>query len=193
MPRPRLWSVAVLAAASLAAAPADHAASPTATVSATPIAKPLTAKGARSTVTVKNVGRRRLTGLSLRPGTTKGVRVTVTGAKRGVRALGPLRAGRSVRVTVTVRRLRGGPASGGATIRLRRAGRTVATGRVAFGPLPKQAPAPAPAPTPAPAAETLTGRYYWGSQYTLNGIEQYTLLFTGPNLVFVGPAEGAYP
>jgi hypothetical protein len=184
----RLWSAAALAAAGLASAPVAHAAAPPATVTAPAIAKALTARGAKTTVTVRNTSKRRLTGLSLRPATTEGVRVRVSGARRGVRAVGPLAAGRSTRFGVTLHRAGGGPKAGRVTLRLRRNGRTIATGRVVFG--PKAAPAPTPAPAPK---ETLTGRYYWGSRYTINGIEQYTLIFTGPDLVFTGDTDAAYP
>jgi len=89
-----------------------------------------------------------------------------------------------VKVGVKLQRTKGGPKSGAYGLRLRKGGKVVASGRIAFGPGAK--------PTTS-EPETLTGRYYWGSLYSLNGIQQYTLLFTGPDFVFTGDAEGSYP
>lgn len=185
MPKMPLRPVAALVAAGLATAPAAHAASPPATITATPIAKALTTKGAKATVTVTNTGKSGLSGLSLRPAGAKGLVAKISGAKRGVRTLKPLAAGKRVGISVSLRRTKGGPTSGAYGLRLRRKGKVVASGRIAFGPGAKPAPAPEP--------ETLTGRYYWGSLYGLNGIAQYTLLFTNPGFVFTGDAEGTYP
>ena len=174
------WSPALVATAMLAAAPAAHAASPSVSVTATPITKALSSKGAKATVTVRNTGKARVTGLTLRPAGARGVKATIRGAKRGVRSLGTLKAGQRVRVPVTLRRTKGGPTAGAFGLRVRKGGKVVASGRITFG--PKQA-----------EPENLVGRYYWGSLYSLNGIRQYTLLFTSPNLVFTGDAEGAFP
>jgi hypothetical protein len=179
MPKTPVWPVAVLAAAGLALAPAAHAQSAAPTITATPITKPLSAKGASSTVTIRNVGTTRLTGLTLRAAGMKGVRARFVGARRGVRTLKPLKAGGSVRVRVTLRRAASGPKAGAFGLRLRQKGRPLASGRIAFG--------------PKAAAQALTGRYYWGSTYSVNGTTAHTVLFTGPDFVFVGDAEGAIP
>lgn len=181
MPKIPLWPVAALAAAGLVAAPAASAATPSATITATAITKALPAKGATATVTIRNTGKSRLTGLTLRPAGLKGVKASIRGAKRGVRKVPTLKAGARTRITVTLRRAKGGPTSGTFGLRLRKGSKAVASGRIAFGPKAK------------PEPETLTGRYYWGSLFTVNGTNQYTLLFTGPNLVFTGDAEGAIP
>ncbi|CAB4940710.1 unannotated protein [freshwater metagenome] len=183
MPKLLLWPAAVAVTAGIAVAPTAQAASPSVSVSATPITTSLSTKGTRSTVTVRNTGKGRVTGLTLRGAGLKGVRATISGAKGGVRRLGTLRAGRSTKVRVTLRRASSGPKAGTFGLRVRKGKATVASGRITFG--RKAAPAPPP--------ESLTGRWYWGSLYTTNGIQQYTLFFTGPGLVFTGEPEGAVP
>ncbi|MDO9407949.1 hypothetical protein [Patulibacter sp.] len=182
MPKLLFWPAAIAVTAGLAVAPAAHAASPSVSVSATAITKNLSTKGTRSTVTVRNTGKARVTGLTLRGAGLKGVRASISGAKGGVRRLGTLRAGKSVKVRVTLRRTASGPKAGAFGLRVRKGKAAVASGRIAFG--PKAAPAP---------PESLTGRWYWGSLFTTNGIQQYTLYFTGPDLVFTGDPDGAAP
>lgn len=180
MPKILRWSPVLATAVALAAvAPPARAASPSITITATPVAKALSSKGAKATVTVRNTGKARVTGLTLRPAGAKGVRATIRGARGGVRRIGTLKAGQRVRVPVTLRRTKGGPTAGAFGLRVRKGGKVVASGRIAFG--PKARP------------ESLVGRYYWGSLYSLNGIQQHTLLFTGPSLVFTGDAEGTFP
>ncbi|MGE4427521.1 MAG: hypothetical protein AB7G37_13810 [Solirubrobacteraceae bacterium] len=173
------WSVAALAAATLTFAPTASAASPV-DVSAKPITKSLTKKNVKTTITVKNTTKRRLKGLSVTVGTRKGVRVRLSGVKRGsrTRRLKPLAAGRSVRVTVRLRRTGKRPKSGSVSVRVRRKGKSVGKSRIAFG---------------RTAKPTLSGRYFWGSRYTVSGTQQYTLYFTGPSFVFTGDLEGTWP
>lgn len=156
-------------------------------VTATPIVKALVAKNTTTTITVRNTTARRLSGLSLVVGAKKGVRVTLPGAKRGtrLRALKPLAAGKSVRVKVRLARVgKTGPRSGALAVSVRRSGKVIGTTRLAFGPNARPVD---PEPT------TLANRHYWGSRYTLNGIQQYTVYFTGPSFVFTGEPEGAWP
>ena len=47
--------------------------------------------------------------------------------------------------------------------------------------------------TPPADPDTLAGRYFWGSNYTLNGIRQNTLFFTGKELVYTEATESAWP
>lgn len=158
------------------------------TVTATPITKPLAAKNQRATITVRNTTKARLTGLSLAVGAKKGVRVTLAGAKTGarVRPLKALGAGKSVRVNVLLARIgKSGPTKGSLAVSVRRGGKVLGRGAVTFG----RAATPA---QPAPP-KTMTGRLFWGSRYTLNGIRQHTLYFTGPDFVFVDDVEGAWP
>lgn len=182
MPKLPLLTTAAVLVVGLSSAPSAFAASPTATVSATAVTKALSTKGSRATVTVRNTGGSRLTGLTLRPAGLKGVRATISGARSGVRSLRPLKAGGTVRITVTLRRLKGGPTAGAFGLRLRKGKVAVASGRIAFG----------PRATPAPT-ESLVGRYYWGSLYTIGGTQQYNLYFTGPDLVYTGEIDGAVP
>jgi hypothetical protein len=121
------------------------------------------------------------------------VKVTLAGAKRGAatRVLKPLKAGRSARVTVTLRRTGRGPQRGSLAVTVRRDGKTVAKTRLTFGSTQQTGPAPTPEPPPNP--NTLAGRYFWGSLYTLNGIQQHTLWFTGPDLVHTAATESAWP
>jgi len=189
MSRTASWSGTVLAALAitLAAAPAGRAASSPVRVSAKPISKALTTKDAKTTITIRNAGKKRLSGLSLSVAPKKGVRATLAGARKGkrTRALKTLRPGKSARVSVRLRRTgKSGPTSGSLTVRVRRKGKTIGSGRLAFGPSGS---------TSAPEPNSLAGRYFWGSQYTLNGIQQHTLYFTGPNLVYTSDLEGAFP
>jgi hypothetical protein len=196
--RARRWSataaLAVAVAVGLPAA-ASGAAAPTVQVSAAPIAKPLSTRAARATVVVRNAGKHRVSGLTLSVAARKGVKVTVTGAKRGTlrRGLKPVKAGKATRVGLRVRRTRTGPKTGQLTLRVLRQGKTVAKGRLSFGAPPVVKPTPPPAPPPAANPNTLAGRYFWGSLYTLNGIEQHTLYFTGPDLVFTGATDNGWP
>ncbi|WP_210493988.1 hypothetical protein [Patulibacter sp. SYSU D01012] len=194
VPRPTRSAPALVAVAlaGLTVAPAADAARSPVRVTADPVSRALTTKDATARVTVRNGGKRRLTGLKLTVGARKGVRVRVVGARGAsrTRALPALRAGKRVAVRVRLRRTRGGPKAGRVTVRVRQKGRTVATTRLSFG--PRAAPTPTPSPAPAPAA-TLTGRYFWGSLYTVNGIDQRTLLFTGSSLVRTSAAEGSWP
>ncbi|MCK9248623.1 MAG: hypothetical protein M0P31_06565 [Solirubrobacteraceae bacterium] len=173
------WSLAAASALGLALAPSASAA-PQVEVTAKPITKSLTKKNARTTVAVKNVTKRRLTGLTVTVGARKGVRVTVAGAKRGsrTRRLKPLAAGRTTKVTVRLRRTGKRPKSGTVSVRVRRNGKTRATGRLAFGP---------------DAAPKMTGRYFWGSTYSLNGPRPHSLYFTGPKYVYTGKVKGEWP
>jgi hypothetical protein len=191
MPRPsvgqgRLVAVAASVALSLALVPAAGAAtaaSPPIEVTATPITKALSSKGQRSTITVRNASRGSLGSLRLQVSTRKGVRIALAGAKgRSSRRLATLRAGRAVKVGVTLRRAKGGPTKGQLTVRVRRAGKSAATTKLTFG-----------RTTTAPEPTTLAGRYFWGSRYTLNGIVQNTLYFTGKDLVWVDDVEGTFP
>jgi hypothetical protein len=186
MPKIPLGPTVLATTALLAAAPATHAASsapapaPSVTLTATAITKALPSKGAKATVTVANTGKTRLTGLTLRAAGAKGVTSTIAGAKRGIRSLKPLKAGAKIRVSVTLKRSKGGPSSGAYGLRVRQKGTVVASGRIAFGPKAK------------PVEDTMVGKYYWGSRYTGTSSE-YTLLFTSPTLVFTGDAETSYP
>lgn len=92
-----------------------------------------------------------------------------------------------MRVGVSLRRTRTGPKRGHLTVRVTRRGRTVARGRLAFGEATPSAPEQPANPN------SLAGRYFWGSLYTLSGIEQYTLYFTGPDLVYTASTESAWP
>jgi hypothetical protein len=118
----------------------------------------------------------------------RGVQVRVAGAKRSnrrTRALAPVRAGRTVRIGVTLRRTKSGPKAGGLTVKVTRKGKTLATSRLTFGPASAVAPPPNP--------NSLAGRLFWGSLYTLNGIEQHWLYFAGPSLVSTAAGDGAWP
>jgi hypothetical protein len=190
--KPRTVALAALATlAALTPAPAALAASaPKVSVTVPPIARALsTTKAATTQIAVANTGPRRASGLRVTVAAARGVQVRVAGAKRASRrsrALAPIRAGRTVRVGVTLRRTKGGPKTGGLTVKVTRRGRTLATSRLAFG--------PTAAPTPKVDPNTLAGRLFWGSLYTLNGIQQYWLYFTGPNLVSTEAGEnGAWP
>jgi hypothetical protein len=118
--------------------------------------------------------------------------VRLAGARRGhprTRRLAPLRAGATIRVGVSLRRTRTGPRRGTLTVRVARRGRTIATTRLAFG----GASTGGGAPTPVADPNSLAGRLFWGSQYTINGIQQHLLHFTSAGLVATEAAEGTLP
>ena len=187
--RPRPSSVpAVLAlvAAALVAAPATAAAS-SISVTPKPVAASLSTKASKTSITVRNGGKARVRGLRLSLTAPKGVKVVLAGAGHGKlsRKLKPLAAGKAMRVAVSLRRAgSGGPRSGSLAVRVTRKGRTVSRARLRFG---------ATAPSRPADPNSLEGRYFWGSEYTLNGIEQRTLYFTGPALVFTAATESAWP
>lgn len=187
----RSIAAAACAVAAVAAPAAAVAADPPVKVSARPVSSALTTKAKTATVVVTNAGRRRLSRLTLTVGAAKGVRVVVAGARRGrtTRALPTLRAGRSARVAVRASRTSRGPRAAQLTVTVRRGRKTLATARISFG---ARRPG-ATEPTPPANPNTLEGRYFWGSRYTLNGIQQNTLWFTGPSLVWVDATEGAWP
>ncbi|MBB4664092.1 hypothetical protein [Conexibacter arvalis] len=179
-----------------AASPAIAGAASPVRVVARAVKKPLTTKPARTTITVTNTGKRPVSGLTLAVTARKGVQVTLAGAKRGkpARRLPALKARKRVRVGVSLRRARGGPARGTLTVKVTRGGgRTVAKGRLSFGAPARATPREPSKPTPPANPNTLEGRYFWGSRYTLSGIEQNTLWFTGPNLVHVAETGSAWP
>ncbi|HST40115.1 MAG TPA: hypothetical protein VLK58_11425 [Conexibacter sp.] len=186
------WSIPLALTVAVAAAPASAAAASAVRVSARPVAAALTTRAAKTTVTVKNTGKRRVGGLALSLSSVKGVQATLAGARRGrlSRALPPLKAGQAARVAVSLRRTSRGPRTGRLAIKVTRGGRTVASARLAFGAGDRTRPTPAP---PQPPPNSLAGRYFWGSHYTLNGIEQNTLWFTGPDLVYTEATESAWP
>lgn len=176
-----------LVAALVAVGPSAAGAASTVEVTAPPIEGPLPSKAKAVKVTVKNVTKKRLSGVSLNVRPVKGVRVTVVGAKKRTttRRLSTLRAGKTTRVTVRLQRLKGGPKTGAVTVRVQRGKRTVGTQKLRFG--------VKPAPTAPPVnPNTLAGRYFWGSTYTLNGIRTETLYFANDGLVFTNDMEGAY-
>jgi hypothetical protein len=166
----------VLAAAVAAALTAPAASSAAAPVSlkAAPFGSDLS-----TMVTVKNTTKRRVRGLKLTIAAPKGI-----SASPARRSLPALRPGRSARVKIRLRSAAGAPASGRISLRVKRKGRTVARGSVAFG---------AAGTTPPPKPNTLAGRYFWTSQYTPNGTDQYPLYFTGDQFAYVGRFEDAWP
>jgi hypothetical protein len=190
-PRTVALAVATAVAALAPAAPAAAAApSVKISVTASPITKALSTKPSTTRVAVTNTGTRRVRGLAVSVTSARGVSVRVSGARkpRGrTRSLRPLKAGGTVRVGVSLRRTRTGPKRGHLTVKVTRRGKTVATGRLDFGAAPGSAPAQPVDPN------SLAGRYFWGSLYTLSGIEQYTLYFAGPNLVYTAATESAWP
>ena len=157
-PRPSsLSAVLAVVAATVVAAPAT-AATPSISVTPKPVATSLSTKASKTTITVKNGAKRRATGLTLSVTAAKGVKVVLSGAKRGKlsRKLKPLKAGKAVRVGVSLRRTGSkGPRSGSLAVKVTRKGKTVARGRLAFGATTPAAPAPDP--------NSLAGRYFWGS------------------------------
>ncbi|MDO8212616.1 hypothetical protein [Conexibacter sp. CPCC 206217] len=193
------WSLpVVLAAAAAVAAPAAALAAATPVrVSARPVTAPLSTRAKRTTVVVKNTGRRRVSGLVVSVASARGVKVALAGAKRGKtsRALPPLGAGRAARLGVSLSRTGRGPQRGRLVVKVTRRGKTLTSTRLAFGPAPARSVPSIPPRTPAPPVNpnSLAGRYFWGSQYTINGIQQFTLYFTGPDLVFTAATESALP
>jgi hypothetical protein len=171
-------AIAVAAAVALTVAPAGASAAPSVAITAPPIEGPLPTKAKTVKVAVQNVGKRKLTGLSLNVRAVKGVRITVVGAKKGkaTRKLSTLKAGKTTRVSVRLQRLKGGPKTGAVTVRVLRGKRTQASQRVEFGVNPN----------------TLAKRYFWGSTFTISGIAQKTLYFSNDNLVFTNDMEAAY-
>lgn len=192
MSRTRSLSLLVASAVALGAAAGQASAqTPAAAVTAAPSVAPLTAKPRVTTITVRNTTKRPLTRATVVVGTRKGVRVTLIGSRAGVRTrtLPTLRPGQRVTLRVRLARVgKAGPSRGALPVTLRRGSRVLGRTNLIFGRRPTAAPIPAPLP-----AKTLAGRHFWGSKYTLNGTRQHTLLFTGPNLVFVGEPEGAWP
>ncbi len=173
--------IAIAGAAMALAVPAVASAANRVVVTAPPINRELTATNATTTVSVRNTTNRTLTGLTLAVPAPRGVQVTIVGARRGakVRALPALRARASTRVMVRVRR--NGPTAPKTAVltpKVVQNRRTIGSGRLVIR---------KPAPT------TLTGRYFWGSQYTLNGPEGHTLYFTSARYVFIGDAKDAWP
>jgi hypothetical protein len=181
------WSLPLaVAAAAAVAVPATAAAASSVRVSAKPVTTSLSTKATKTTVTVKNAGKRRLSGLSLSVTPPKSVKITLAGAKRRKlsRALKPLKAGQTRRVGVSLRRTSKGPEQGRLVIKVKRKGKTLAKARLSFG---------AAAPTQPANPNSLAGRYFWGSLYTINGIEQNTLYFTGPDLIYIAATESGWP
>lgn len=191
--RRRIAVAACTAAAVATPAASAVAADPPVRVSAKPVTSPLTTKAKTATVVVANTSRRRLAGLTLAVSSRKGVKVVVSGARGGrlTRALPALRPGRSARVAVKVSRTARGPRAAQLAVKVRRGRKTLASARISFGARPGGPGGTTPAPPANP--NTLEGRYFWGSRYTLNGIQQNTLWFTGPNLVWVEETGGAWP
>lgn len=192
---PKFTSVAAATAAALALcagaaqlAGAAPAKTPVA-VTATPLGKALTAKNQTATITIRNTTAKRLTGLRLVVGTRKGVRVTLPGAKKGtrVRALKPLAPKRSVRVKVRLARVgKKAPKRGALTVVVRQRAKVAGRARLTFGPRAVVRPPEEPV--------TMTGRHFWRSQLRAGGgIDEHTLYFTGPQFVFTGDIEDAWP
>jgi hypothetical protein len=174
----RRTAIAGSVVAALAVVPAGATAASSVTITAPPLEGPLPTKGQTVKIAVQNVSKRKLSGLSINVRPVKGVRVTVAGAKKGTttRRLSTLKAGKTTRVSVRLQRLKGGPKVGAVTARVLRGKRTAASQRVQFGINPN----------------TLAGRYFWGSTFTLNGTRMETLYFSNDNLVFTDDMEGAY-
>jgi hypothetical protein len=162
-------------------------------VSAQPLAAPLTTRAARTAIVVRNTGRARLAGLTLTVSVPKGVKVALAGARRGkaVRGLPAIRGGRSVRVAIGLSRTASGPARGRATVKVTRRGKALASARLAFG----SGRSGTGRTTPALPADPndLSGRYFWGTTYSLNGILMHTLYFTNKQFVWVDDVEGVWP
>lgn len=173
----RRWALSAVSVAVLAGAPSAASAASSVAITVPPIDRSLSTKPSTVKVTVQNVGKRKLSGLSLNVRAVKGVRVTVVGAKKRTattRTLKTLRAGKTTRVSVRLQRLKGGPTKGAVTVRVKRGKRTVGSERLRFGVPP------------------LTGRYFWGSTYSLSGTRQDTLYFATDGLVYTDDMEGAY-
>ncbi len=159
--------------------PAAASAATSVAVTATPVTKELTTSYATSTVTVRNVTKRRLTGLTLSVPAPKGVQVVIVGAKRGakVRALPALKVKGTTKVVVRVRRTAKGPKAAVLSPKVTLNRKVVGSGKL----VARKVLVP------------LTGRYFWGSQYTINGINQYPLYFTSKNFVSTADPELAWP
>lgn len=187
------WGLPIVLAA-VAAAPATAAAKSAVRVTATPLAATLTTRAAKTTIVVRNAGRARLAGLTLSVSAPKGVKAALAGAKRGKhsRALPALKGGRSARVAIALSRTARGPARGKLTVKVSRRGKALASARLAFGIGRRSPTRTGPAQPPADPND-LTGRYFWGSTYTINGIRQHTLYFTSKQFVWVDDTESAWP
>lgn len=177
----RRTAIAGAVLAALAAAPTGASAASSVAITAPPLEGPLPTKAKTVKVAVQNVTKRRLSGLSVNVRAVKGVRVMVVGAKKGTttRRLSTLKAGRTARVSVRLQRLKGGPKVGAVTVRVLRGKRTAGSQRLRFGVTPAN-------------PNTLAKRYFWGSTYTINGIQQETLYFSSDSLVFTDDMESAY-
>lgn len=195
--RPRSLSTVVAGVIATIAIAAPASGAPAIPVSAKPVATALSTKPAKTTIAVENGSKRRASGLTLSVSSAKGVTVRLTGATKKrprTRKLQPLKAGRTARVGVSLRRTAKGPKSGHLTVKLTRKGKTLSRARLSFGPVATVPPKPgSPAPAPVVNPNTLAGRYFWGSRYTISGIVQNTLYFTGPDLVYVAATESAWP
>lgn len=177
----RRAAIAGSALIALAVVPAGASAASAVAITAPPLEGPLPTKAKTVKVAVQNVTKRKLSGLSVNVRAVKGVRVTVVGAKKGTttRRLSTLKAGKTARVSVRLQRLKGGPKKGSVTVRVLRGKRTAGSQRLPFGVTPAN-------------PNTLAKRYFWGSAYTISGIQQKTLYFAGDGLVFTKEMEGAY-
>jgi hypothetical protein len=162
----------------VAVAPALASAAPVSVTTAA-IAAPLSAT-ATTTVTITNTSRHRLGGLRLSITAPKGVTVS---ARRALPSLAPHRA---ARVTLTLHRRSTGPQAGTIAVRVKRHGKAIAGTRASFG-------AGTTPNTPPPAPNTLAGRSFWTSQYTINGIDQYPLYFTDDHFAYTGAPKDAWP
>lgn len=174
-----------------AAAPAgSHAAATKVTVTPTAIAGPLSGKSTKATVVIANAGGSKLSGLTVSLAAPKNVVGTIATRKGSAKRaeLRALRAHRQTTLTVGLRAKAGAPAAGRATVLVKRRGKTVASGLLGFGGLGSQ---PGGAGLPPVNPNTLAGRYFWHSIYTLNGITQDSLYFTNDTLAFVGDASDA--
>jgi hypothetical protein len=186
------WTVPLVLAA-VVAAPATAAAKSSVSVSATALAAPLTTRAAKTSIVVRNGGRARLAGLTLAVRAPKGVKVALAGARRGKtsRALPALKGSRSLRVAISLSRTARGPARGRLTVKVTRKGKALGSARLAFG--SGRAPGRTGPAQPPVDPNDLTGRYFWGTQYTLNGILMHTLYFPSKQFVWVDDVEGTWP
>lgn len=177
--------VAALATPAAADALAPLPAPPTPTVSVSATTVPALSKSRTARIVVRNTGSTAANGLSLAVAWKKGVKVTIKKVRKGsqTRRLRPLKAGGTVTVRATLRRTKGGPRRGSLALRVKRSGKVVAKSRLAFGGSSGATTDP----------NSLAGRYFWGSTFTLSGTDQKTLYFTSKNLVFVADAEGVVP
>ena len=198
--RSSLPAALAVAAAIAAAAPTAAVAASPVRVSAKPVAAPLSARPAATTIAVRNVSRRRLAGLTLSVSAAKGVKVALAGAKRGARSrrLKPLKPGRTARVRVTLRASGKGAKRGRLAVRVTRRGKTIGRGRLAFGagrPSKPRRPSKPGEPSQPGAPKdpnSLAGRYFWGATYVL-GMQTHSLYFTGPDLVYTDETGDAWP